>query len=321
MTNPRQPTVSIVIPTFRRPVQAVAAARSALAQDFSGAFEVVLVDNDPGASALDLLGKLREDAKHPVTIVYEPRAGVANARNAGVRAASGKFIAFLDDDEIAQPRWLSELLRVQSETTADVVFGPVNAKLAESHKRHREYFEDFFSRDPDHDEGRINAYYGCGCCLIRRAALPSDSPFSPERNEIGGEDDLLFETLKSKRAKFAWAPTAYVFETPEPARVTLKYTLRRAFAFGQGPATKAWVSTPRKKRVIAGWMLVGLGQTLVYGVAALVGFVGKTERRAFAYRRLAEGLGKLLWFPSLKPRFYGASRLPKDLQLTEQMAA
>jgi glycosyltransferase involved in cell wall biosynthesis len=319
MTNPRSPTVSIVIPTFRRPLGAVEAARSALAQDYSGVFEVVLVDNDPGASALDALGALRAEAKHPIAFVYEPRAGVANARNAGVRAASGKLIAFLDDDEVAQPRWLSELLRVQAATKADVVFGPVNARIAPSQKRHRDFFEDFFSRDPDHDEGLIRKYYGCGCSLIRRAALPSDSPFSAERNEIGGEDDLLFESLKAKRARFAWAPTAYVFETPDPARVTLKYTLRRAFAYGQGPATRAWAA--RNRRAVAWWMLVGLAQTLVYGAAALVCFAAKTERRAFAYRRLAEGLGKLLWFPSLKPRFYGASRLPKDLQLTEQMAA
>jgi succinoglycan biosynthesis protein ExoM len=145
------PRVSIIIPTFRRPVQAVEAARSALAQDYSGAFEVVLVDNDPGGSALDMLGELRADAKHPVTIVYEPRAGVANARNAGVRAASGQFIAFLDDDEVAQPLWLSELMRVQGATRADVVFGPVNAKLVSPRNRHRDFFEDFFSRDPDHD--------------------------------------------------------------------------------------------------------------------------------------------------------------------------
>jgi glycosyltransferase involved in cell wall biosynthesis len=319
--TPRSPMVSIVIPTFRRPLGAVEAARSALAQDYSGAFEIVLVDNDPGGSALDVLGQLRAEAKHPLAVIYEPRAGVANARNAGVRAASGKFIAFLDDDEVAQPRWLSELLRVQAATRADVVFGPVNARLEPSPKRHRDFFEDFFSRDPDHDEGLIRSYYGCGCSLIRRAALPSDSPFSAERNEIGGEDDLMFETLKAKRAKFAWAPTAYVFEAPDPARVTLKYTLRRAFAFGQGPATRAWSASPRRHGAVAWWMLVGLAQTLFHGVGALIAFAAKTERRAFAYRRLAEGLGKLLWFPSMKPRFYGASRLPKDLQLTEQMAA
>jgi hypothetical protein len=246
---------------------------------------------------------------------------VANARNAGVRAASGAFIAFLDDDQVAQPRWLSELMRVQEATRADVVFGPVNAKVSPRGNRHRDFLEDFFSRDPAHDEGLIRTWYGCGCSLIRRAALPSESPFSPDRNETGGEDDLLFESLKARRGRFAWAPTAYVFETPDAARMTLSYTLRRAFAAGQGPAARAWAERPRKHGAIARLMLAGLAQTVYFGLGSLAGVIARAERRAFSYRRLAEALGRLFWFPGLRPRFYGASRLPKDLNLTDQMAA
>ena len=58
-------------------------------------------------------------------------------------------------------------------------------------------------------------------------------------------------------------------------------------------------------------MSVGLAQTAVYGAAAFGSFLGKTPRRAFAYRKCVEGLGKLLWFPIIKPRFYGAAILPK----------
>src|SRR6185436_1249486 len=202
------PTVSIVIPTFRRPTAALEAVRSALAQDVPVFFEIVVVDSDPAGSALPDLHRLAAAASHPVTLVHEPRAGVANARNAGLAAAKGEFIAFLDDDEVAQDRWLAELLRVQAETNADVVFGPVNTRLVYRPDSHRDYFEDFFSRDPDHREGLIHAYYGCGCSLIRRAALPSAQPFSATRNEIGGEDDLLFQSMHVRGRSFAFAPTA-----------------------------------------------------------------------------------------------------------------
>ncbi len=194
---------------------------------------------------------------------------------------------------------------------ADVVFGPVRTRLASSPRDHADYFNAFFARDPGHAEGRINIFYGCGCSLIRRAALPSAEPFSSARNEIGGEDDLLFQTMEAAGASFAWAPNAWVWETPEPSRVTLAYTLRRAFAYGQGPATKAWTGPKRDLRAIAFWMSVGLAQTAVYGAAALGSFLAKTPRRAFAYRKFVEGLGKLLWFPVIKPRFYGAAILPK----------
>ncbi len=288
------------------------AARSALAQACDAPFEIVLVDNDPEGSALAPLRGL-DDPR--IVVCHEPRAGVANARNAGLRAARGELIAFLDDDEIAPSTWLSELVRVQVAEKADVVFGPVRTKLSEPPRDHRAYFEAFFARDPGHAEGPIDRFYGCGCSLIRRAALPNAEPFSATRNEIGGEDDLLFQAMSAAGARFAWAPGAWVWETPEPSRVTLSYTLRRAFAYGQGPATQAWSAHKRDYPAIGFWMAVGLAQTLVFGGLAAGSYLGKTRRRAIAYRRFVEGVGKLLWFPVIKPRFYGAARLPKAQRL------
>lgn len=308
------PVVSIIIPTFRRPSRAIEAAQSALAQELPVFFEVVLVDNDPAGSALDVLHVLASRASQPVTLVHEPRAGVANARNTGIGTAKGEFIAFLDDDEIAPELWLGELLRVQAETKADVVFGPVSTRLLYPPQKHGDYFSDFFARDPHHAEGLIDKFYGCGCSLIRRAALPSETPFSAERNEIGGEDDLLFQTMQRRGARFAFAPGAYVWEAPETSRVTLAYTLKRAFAYGQGPATKAWVASPRSYKSVAFWMFVGLCQSMFYGAASVGCFIGRTKQRAFTYRRFVEGLGKLFWFPSIKPRFYGEARLPKAMR-------
>ena len=307
------PVVSIIIPTFCRPDRAVEAARSALAQVSPATFEVVLVDNDPDASAL---GPLRALDDPRVVVAHEPRPGVANARNAGLRAAKGEFIAFLDDDEIAHDAWLAELLRVQAKHNADVVFGPVRTRLANPPRDHRAYFDQFFARDPGHAEGLIGKFYGCGCSLLRRAALPSAEPFSEERNEIGGEDDLLFQAMEAAGARFAWAPGAWVWETPEASRVTLAYTLKRAFAYGQGPATQAWTGPKRDIPAIAFWMAVGFVQTIVFGAIAAGSYLGKTRKRAFAYRRFVEGVGKLLWFPAIKPRFYGAARLPRTRPAT-----
>ncbi len=307
------PRVSIVIPTFRRPDRVIASARSALAQVVSEPFELVIVDNDPAGSALGRLQALAHEARIPLRILHEPRAGVANARNAALAVAQGDLIAFLDDDEIAPPGWLGELLRVQKAARADVVFGPVKTRLPEAGKiSHRAFYEDFFARDPGHAEGLIDVYYGCGCSLIRRAVLPLRDAFSVERNEIGGEDDLLFETMKTRGAAFAWAPEAWVWETPEVSRLTLGYTMKRAFAFGQGPGTKAWTSPQRDTGKALGWMAVGAVQTAVFGAASLAAFCVRAKGRAFVYRRLAEGLGKVLWFPVIKPRFYGAAMLPKS---------
>ena len=307
-----EPIVSIIIPTFQRPKRAMAAARSALAQRVGTSFELVLIDNDPTRSALMSLRALAASTSIPVTVVHEPSAGVANARNAGLRAARGQLIAFLDDDEIAPITWLCELLRVQAAYDADVVFGPVHTRLEEEPLDHAEFFEDFFARQPGHAEGVIDAVYGCGCSLVRRAALPSPEPFSVKRNETGGEDVLLFEMMQRANRRFAWAPGGFVWETPECSRVSLGYTLMRAFANGQEPTTRVWRRSPSNWPGVALSMMAGLAQSLIYGPLACLAFLVRTERRAFLYRRFVDGLGKLVWLPLLKPRLYGAARLERQ---------
>jgi glycosyltransferase involved in cell wall biosynthesis len=308
--------VSIVTPTFRRPERVLEAARSVAAMTVDVAFEWVAVDNDPAGSALGALQAFAATARFPVKVVHEPHAGVASARNAGLRVAQGQFIAFLDDDEVAPAEWLSELLAAQRRLKADVVFGPVLTKFRETPEEHADFLSHFFARDPGHAEGLIAKPYGCGCSLIRTAALPSAEPFAMERNQIGGEDDLLFHHMAERGATFGWAPKAYVFETPEPERVNLAYALRRSFAYGQGPCTSNWARVKPNYPAIAFWMGVGVAQTLVYGLLSLAVFLVRSRNRAFVYQRLVGGVGKVLWFPALKPRFYGASliqRTPVDL--------
>lgn len=303
------PRVSIVIPTFRRPARVLAAVRSALMQRSEGDFDIVVVDNDPAGSALAPVGELAATVSIPVTVVHEPRPGVAHARNAGVKAARGAMIAFLDDDEIAPEAWLGELMRVQADTQADVVFGPVCTLLEAQPPEHGDFYEAFFARNPGLPDGLTDQVFGCGCSLIRRASLPDGEPFSAARNEIGGEDDLLFERMRAAGARFAFARDAFVWETPDPARVTLAYTLKRAFAYGQGPAYKAWSHTPPDWPRVILWMGVGLAQTLVRIPVAAFAFAARSKRRAFAYRRAVEAVGKVLWFPAFKLRFYGDSQI------------
>jgi glycosyltransferase involved in cell wall biosynthesis len=304
------PQISVVIPTFRRPNRAVAAARSALAQKTDFPFEVILVDNDPDGSAVQLLRRLAAQEAIDVVVLHEPRAGVAHARNAGVRAARGEAIAFLDDDEIAPDTWLAELVRMAQQTSADAVFGPVRTLLAVDPPEHVEFYESFFAREPHLNPGPTEHVFGCGCSLVRKDALEAE-PFNAERNEIGGEDDLLFERMRAAGKTFAWAPGAWVWETPEQSRVTLRYTMKRAFAYGQGPAYKAWTATPSDWPRVFFWMGVGLVQTLVFAPLAALAFVLRLRRRAFLYRRAVEAVGKVLWFPLFKLRFYGASQLPR----------
>ena len=300
------PNISVIIPTQRRLGGLEVAVRSIIQQsgvDLSD-LELVVVDNDQVPSAQSLADKLKADAPFKLTYVHEPAPGVANARNAAMAAARGRWIAFLDDDEEAPTGWLSALLAVQTQFDADVVFGPVRGRAPETTVAHKAYFEWFFSRlGPDKAQVLEN-YYGCGDSLIRRAALPHPTaPFAVSRNHTGGEDDLLFGQMKGNGAKFAWAPDAWVWEDPLPERLTLAYTFSRGFAYGQGPTEAAhaegdWLGVIR-------WMIIGLGQggfnMLLAGAMALVG----SKRTVFQLDYAIRCFGKTFWWGPFQKTFYG----------------
>jgi len=304
------PTISVIIPTFRRAKGLGRALNSVLAQSALNAFyvEVIVCDNSPESSARDFVTAFDQTTDLDIIYVHEPNAGVANARNTAVKAAKGDFIAFLDDDEEAPPHWLEGLMQTQARFNADVVFGPVKARLAQRTPRFQDYFVAFFSRYGPPEDTVLKTYYGCGNSLVRQAALPKDSlPFSIIRNNMGGEDDELFQTLMDQQKIIAWASEAFVYEdVPEP-RSRLRYTLRRAFAFGQGPAYTA-MQRGRYLEVIL-WMIQGLLQGALFCLLGLGAFILQHPKTADLLDKGARGIGKFLWFEPFKFHFYGTALL------------
>jgi hypothetical protein len=300
--------VTIMIPTQRRPDGLAVAARSVFAQvgvDFAE-LELVIVDNDQVPSAKPVVDDLARGAPFPILYVNEKRPGVAYARNAGMARASGELIAFLDDDEEAPAGWLAALLAAQVRYEADVVFGPVRTRAPDHIVEHRDYLERFFSRQGPAEAGLLDHYYGCGDSLMRRAALPDPvAPFAVERNHIGGEDDMLFGHMQAAGARFAWEPAAWVWEEPVPSRMTLAYTIPRAFAYGQGPTSHCAAASPPDRLGMTRWMIIGLGQAVTFGAVAGFKWLIRARDRAEWLDRAARGLGKTFWGGPFKIHFYG----------------
>jgi len=306
--EPTAPTVSIVIPTQRRALPLLRAARSVLRQTGvdHALLELVIADNDQTPSARSIAEQVAAEAGFPVIYVHEARSGVASARNAAMASATGASIAFLDDDQEAPEGWLAGLLDVQTRFRADVVFGPVRARVPIDIGEHRAHFEQFFSRLGPDEPGVQAGYYGCGNSLVKRAALPDpDRPFSELMNKTGGEDDLLFGRMKAAGARFAWAPSAFVFEDPHLERLSLAYTLSRAFAYGQGPTVHCAGSSPPNRLGVARWMAIGVVEAVVFGLMAAGCWLVSAEKRVWLLDRAARGLGKTLWWGPFQHQFYG----------------
>lgn len=99
--NMHYPAISVVIPTHNRANLILQALNSLLIQTFR-AFETIVVDDGSTDDTRSVV------AQHPLPVryLYTQHAGVAVARNVGMRAANGRFIAYLDSDDLYYPHKL-----------------------------------------------------------------------------------------------------------------------------------------------------------------------------------------------------------------------
>ncbi len=118
------PIISAIICTHNRDQYLGAAIDSLLAQDFPN-FEVVVVDNGCTDRTREVVEARLNDPR--LRYVYESVLGLSVARNRGAQETTGEILAYLDDDAVASPQWLSCLVKAfaQNEKLA-IAGGKVN---------------------------------------------------------------------------------------------------------------------------------------------------------------------------------------------------
>jgi GT2 family glycosyltransferase len=95
------PVVSVIIPTFNRWPLVGEALESVFAQSYSD-FELIVVDDGSTDDTQQELAKFRSRLR----LFVKARGGVAAARNFGVSRAAGRYVAFLDSDDLWRPKKL-----------------------------------------------------------------------------------------------------------------------------------------------------------------------------------------------------------------------
>lgn len=114
-----QPTVSVIIPVYNGEAFLADAIRSVLQQTVG--CEIVVVDD--GSS--DRSAAIAEAFGEPVRLVRQKNAGTAAARNSGLAAARGEWVAFLDQDDQWMAEKLERQLAVAGRTGRCAVYGGV----------------------------------------------------------------------------------------------------------------------------------------------------------------------------------------------------
>ena len=302
--------VSVVLPTFNRPAPLRRALVSLFAQrELVGTeVEIIVVDNAPDANARAAVLAAAASSPFALRYISEPSPGVANARNAGVAVATGRWIAFLDDDEEAHPLWLAALTHMARQSEADAVFGPVEARADGGAEIGP--FAPFFDRRVDRPAGAditdISAFLGTNNSMFDKArCLIAERVFDPSLDEWGGEDSLLLERLVIAGRRFVYAPEARVVEWAPPRRLNWAYVKKRRYLSGQIRVFVQNMARPGDKSAVARWMLVGLAQTLAFGAVTLALWPIGGDLREKMAARLHGGLGKLFWARRYRLTLYG----------------
>ncbi len=103
------PEVSVILPTYNRSKLLPVSVKSALGQSFAD-LEVVIIDDSPDDEGKNIVKNLNDDRiKY---IHHNNPKGLSYARNVGIANSSGKYVAFLDDDDSWHPNKIDSQLMV-----------------------------------------------------------------------------------------------------------------------------------------------------------------------------------------------------------------
>lgn len=236
--------VSVVVPVFNRPGPVVRAVESALAQDVHG-MEVVVVDD--GSRPPLRLPEPIAALPHVRVVRHEKNVGASSARNTGVGAARGEWIAFLDSDDY----WLSGTLGPRLEVAernfaADrdaLVLYAAGFVIDNKRTQRRDARIPRASADPAHFAG--GCWFSPGSTILfRKETYVRIGPSDPSLPRLEDLDWFLRLALAGGRLE-VWPHLAAVVETgSKPTLATIEETarlLRAKYARGQNGLAPALV--------------------------------------------------------------------------------
>lgn len=119
--NESAPLVSIVIPLYNAENYIEETLLSIVNQTYSN-YEAIVVDNASTDSSLDIVNKIAENLNNMTVICCSSNSGgPAKPRNLGIDAANGKYVAFLDSDDVWHPDKLEKQVDLMNKSTWDFV--------------------------------------------------------------------------------------------------------------------------------------------------------------------------------------------------------
>lgn len=289
-------SIQVCMLTYKRPEMLKLALESLLRQELGDCplrMSVLVVDNDSAQSGklmFDAVTAAGADAANPsivgVRYVCEEGRGISAARNCALRESHGMdFIAFIDDDEVADARWVVSLYAALQAGNADIATGPV----VPIYDNAPEWVVrgGFFDMAP-HAAGDAVSFVATNNVMFR-GILGALFQFDNRFDTTGGEDTHFFMRMRNAGCSIAWASDAIVREHIPADRANAPWLLKRARSEANRYTRCCLDLKPgvRTRAVRSAKALMGLAAGLVLLPAAMF---GEGERvRALRWMNRAAG--------------------------------
>jgi len=215
-------TLSVIVPAYNAQNTIGLTLRAIAQQDYSGDFEVIVVDDGSKDQTADTVRSFAN-----VRYVHQSNAGPASARNQGARLAQGEFLVFTDSDCVPHKDWLSCLMQGFVAEDVAVVMGSYGIANCESLLARCIYKEIVFRHKnllPDFPKV-FGSYNFC----VRKKIFEHVGGFSTEYRYASGEDNDLSYKIIAAGYRIYFERQALV-DHYHPTRI-LKY-LKEQFRHG-----------------------------------------------------------------------------------------
>lgn len=256
------PRVSVVMPCYNGEAYLAAAIDSVLGQTVTD-LELIVVDDGSTDGSAIVLSRYGDR----IRVLRQANAGVSAARNAGVAAAQGEFLAFLDSDDWWEPEFLQEMLAAMNDPAVAIAYcGWQNVGV-----RPGEPFvpPDYEGPDKLHHLLRFASLWPIHGILIRSCHMPPGPPFNPAYPAC--EDyDLWLRIAAFHRIRLVPRVLAYYRKhgdanaTSNQARVARFNLLVKRHFLEDFPHLRRAISWRRRREYLAGGV-VDRGYRCLYG--------------------------------------------------------
>jgi hypothetical protein len=237
MSHPA-PDVTVVVCTYNRAglLRDALASLFALATDGRFTYEVLVVDNGSTDDTPAAVAEAARAAPIPFRSVRETVQGVAAARNRGIRETVAPWIAYFDDDQIADRRWLAELMAFAAEKRALCVGGanrlmlPAAAPADLAPVCRWMLGETMGGAEPCRAVGRLAP--GAGNLLIHRSVFDRVGVFDGSL-KTAGEDGELFRRVEAAGVEAWYTPRALMYHVVPGFRARAGYLRWKSLGCGR----------------------------------------------------------------------------------------